>query len=328
MTNSAAISENENLPRVSVMVITYNQADLIEETIASILAEPRYPNLEIVIADDCSTDNSRDVLAALRAKYPNIIKLVLNENNLGITGNSNAAFFETTGDFVAIMGGDDLFLQGKIQAQVAQFLADEKLVLSYHPVEIFEHATGRILAITDQKKRLTKRSVYDVIDKGGIAGASSMMVRRSACPSYGFDERLPVVSDWKFAIDVAFNGRVEKLDGVYGKYRKSGTGASERTYQLLDESLMALSFAQQEHPNDIRLKRACDKGAARYIAGEVYRSLANHPERTTTLADRMLSHRKSPFYVLVWFVARIAARFPFLRNIVTRAAGRTTHFFK
>lgn len=328
MTNSVDVLNNENPPRVSVMVITYNQADLIEETIASILAEPRYPNLEVVIADDCSTDTNRDVLRALRAKYPDIIKLVLNEKNLGITGNSNAAFFETTGDFVAVMGGDDLFLPGKIQAQVAQFLADKGLVLSYHPVEIFEHASGLTLAITDQKKRLTKKSVYDIIEKGGIAGASSIMVRRSACPSYGFDERLPVVSDWKFAIDVAFNGNVGKLDGVYGKYRKSGTGASERTYQLLDESLMALSLAQQQHPNDKRLKHACDKGAARYIAGEVYRSLATHPERTTALADRMLSHRKSPFYVLVWLVACTAANLPFLRNIVTNIAGRATRFFK
>lgn len=328
MTHSLAVLDNENLPRVSVMVITYNQSDLIEETIASILAEPRYPNLEIVIADDCSTDNSRNVLATLRAKYPDIIKLVLNEKNLGITGNSNAAFFGTTGDLIAVMGGDDLFLPGKIQAQVSQFLADKELALSYHPVEIFEHTTGQTLAITDQKKHLTKRSVYDVIDKGGIAGASSMMARRTACPSYGFDERLPVVSDWKFAIDVAFNGRVEKLEGVYGKYRKSGTGASDRTYQLLDESLMVLKLTQLEHPNDEKLKRACDKGAARYIAGEVYRSLVAHPERTAALANRMLSYRKSPFYISVWLVARTAARFSFLRNIVTRVAGRATRFFK
>lgn len=328
MPRPSASTDSSDTPRVSVMVITYNQAELIQETINSILAEPRYPNLEIVIADDCSTDNSRIVLFDIYNKFPDIIKLVFNEKNLGITGNSNAAFFATTGSLIAIMGGDDLFLPGKIQSQVSQFVADPNLALSYHAVEIFEHTTGRTLAITDQKDRLTKRSVYDVIEKGGIAGASSMMVRRSACPPYGFDERLPVVSDWKFAIDVAFNGRVKKLNGIYGRYRKSGTGASERTYQLLDESLLALEIVQQDHPEDIKLKRACKKGAARYIAGEVYRSLLTHPERTSALANRMLSHSSSPFYISIWLVARLSAQLPALRHMVTRLGKQASHFFK
>jgi glycosyltransferase involved in cell wall biosynthesis len=315
-------------PRVSVMILTYNQKDLITETVESVLAAPRYPNLEVVVADDCSTDGSQQVIEALQMKYPGIVKLVLNKVNLGITGNSNAAFFATTGEFVAVLGGDDLFLPGKIQAQVALFLADPAVVLSYHPVEIFEHATGRTLAITDQKARLRKRDVYDVIEKGGIAGASSMMVRRSACPSYGFDARLPVVSDWKFSIDVAYGGRVAFLDGVYGKYRKTGFGASERTFQLLDESLMALTLACQEHPSDTKLKNARNKGASRYIAGEIYRSILYHPERARPLANLMLSHRRSPFTLLIWAMAIVGVKLPFVRSFVKNLGSFVGSFFK
>jgi glycosyltransferase involved in cell wall biosynthesis len=319
---------NSVLPLVSVMVITYNQKDIINETIESILTEPRYPNLQIVIADDCSTDGSQDILLQLQQKYPNIVKLVLNKENLGITGNSNAAFFATTGTFVAILGGDDLFLPGKINAQIELFLNDPNVSISYHAVEIFDDRTREVLAITDQKRRLLKTDVYDIIEKCGIAGASSIMVRRSACPEYGFDERLPMVSDWKFSIDVAFNGKVAFLDGIYGRYRKTGSGASERTFQLLDESLLALELAQVDHPDDQRLRVACQKGSSRYIAGEVYRAVNHHPERAIALAKRMASYHKSPLILFIWIATWVAVKVTFVRNFFIGSRKFISKFFK
>jgi glycosyltransferase involved in cell wall biosynthesis len=322
------LNSNSALPLVSVMVITYNQKYIINETIESILAEPRYPNLEIVIADDCSTDGSQDSLLQLQQKYPSIIKLVLNKENLGITGNSNAAFFATTGTFVAILGGDDIFLPGKINAQIKLFLNDPNVSISYHAIEIFDDRTGEVLAVTDQKRRLLKKDVYDIVAKCGIAGASSIMVRRSACPEYGFDERLPVVSDWKFSIDVAFKGRVAFLDGIYGRYRKTGSGASERTFQLLDESLLALELAQAEHPDDQKLKVACQKGSSRYIAGEVYRALNHYPERAIALANRMVSHHKSPLTLSIWIATWVAVKVTFIRKFIIGFGKFISKFFK
>lgn len=299
---------SETTPLVSVMIVAYNQEDIIRETIESILQEPRYPNLEIVVSDDCSVDGTVEVVRNLQTEYPNIIKLVENSQNQGITRNSNSAFFATSGEYVCVMGGDDLFLRGKISTQVREFLDDPSLALSYHPVEVLDDQTGQILAVTDQKKHLEKKSVYDVISKAGIAGASSMMVRRSACPEYGFDERLPVVSDWKFAIDVAFNGKVKLLPKVLGQYRKTGTGASERTYVLLDESLKTLDLTKAEHPGDKLLSDAISKGGARYIAGELFRSMSSHPERIPELTKKLLSYRRSVFYVCVCCAALVSSR--------------------
>lgn len=315
-------------PKVSVMIITYNQADLIEETIMSVLSKPVYPNLEIVVADDCSTDGAQAVLKDIQARYPDTIKLILNEKNLGITRNCNAAFFATTGEFVAVLGGDDLFKPTKIQKQVDQFLADPNIVLSYHPVEIFDSETKAIMAVTDQKDKLLKEDAYDVISKAGIAGASSMMVRRSACPDIGFDERLPVVSDWKFMIDVALQGKVGFVPEVLGGYRKSGHGVSEKTYELLGESLRTLTLVQSDNPDDAKLASACDKGAARYIAGEVYRSLAVHPQRAKTLATQMIGHSKSPVYLGLWAAAHLVATFPRLHRVIQYVGQKTIANFK
>lgn len=258
-------------PKVSVMIVTYNQEDLIGETIESIVSQD-YGNLEVVVADDASTDATQSVILEYQKMYPSIIKPVFNPVNLGITGNSNAAFKACTGELLAIMGGDDLFLPGKIKAQVALF-EDSEVSLSYHPVEIFLHQTGETLFTTNATEKERINNVYDLISKCGIPGASSLMVRRSSCPEYGFDQKFPVVSDWLFSIEVALRGEIRELSGVYGKYRKHGFGASDRTFELLEESLLTLEVIKQRFPTDERILAACRNGRKRYLLGELYRQM-------------------------------------------------------
>lgn len=264
------MSTIEYNPKVSVMIITYNQEDLISETIESVINQD-YENIEIVVADDASTDNTPAIIKEYAERYPGVVVPVLNSTNLGITGNSNAAFFACSGELIAVLGGDDLFLDGKIRAQVDLF-KDEEVVLSYHPVDIFLHQTNETLYITNMIEREKINNVYDLITKGGIPGASSVMVRRTACPSHGFDPQFPVVSDWIFFIEVAMKGKIASLPDVYGKYRKHGNGASERTLELLDESLKTLDVVVQRYgQHDAKLVSICKKGKARYIFGEIYR---------------------------------------------------------
>ncbi|WP_139459898.1 glycosyltransferase family 2 protein [Aeromonas veronii] len=262
----------EYKPKVSVMIITYNQEALISETIESVINQ-NYENIEIIVADDASTDNTPAIINEYAKRYPGVVIPVLNSTNLGITGNSNAAFFSCTGELIAVLGGDDLFLNGKIQSQVELF-RDPNVVLSYHPVEIFLHQTNETLFITNMVEREKINDVYDLITKGGIPGASSVMVRRSACPSHGFDPQFPVVSDWIFFIEVALQGKISSLSEVYGRYRKHGKGASERTLELLDESLNTLDVVVERYgQNDKHLLAICKQGKIRYVMGEIYRQI-------------------------------------------------------
>lgn len=258
-------------PKVSVMIVTYNQVDLIGETIESVVSQD-YDNLEVVVADDASTDGTQAIIAEYEKKYPGVVKPVLNPVNLNITGNSNAAFHACTGELIAVLGGDDLFLPGKLTAQVKDF-ADPEVVMSYHPVDVFVHQTGEVLFTTNTTEKERVNDVYDVIAKCGVPGASSLMVRRSACPDYGFDSRFPVVSDWMFGIEVAFKGKIKELPGVYAKYRKHGVGASDRTFELLDESLRTLDIISARYPHDEKIQQACRTGGNRYLFGELYRQI-------------------------------------------------------
>ncbi|GHY71474.1 glycosyl transferase family 2 [Vibrio cholerae] len=278
-------SEKYN-PKVSVMIVTYNQEDLISETIDSVLNQD-YPNLEIVIADDASTDNTPKIIQGYYERYPKIIVPIFNDKNLGITGNSNASFFACTGEYIALLGGDDIFLPGKISKQIEAF-SDPDVVLSYHPVDVFLHQTGETLFITNQTGKERINNVYDIISKGGIPGASSIMVRASACPCHGFDPMFPVVSDWIFSIETAYKGKVVEIPELLGRYRKHGRGASERTFELLEESLLTLSTIQERYPNDEKLFEACREGRYRYLCGEMFRQLSkkNH-ERFKLLVEKV-----------------------------------------
>jgi glycosyltransferase involved in cell wall biosynthesis len=270
------------------MIVTYNQVHLIGETLESVVSQG-YENLEIVVADDASTDGTQAIIAQYQKAYPDVVKPVLNPVNLGITGNSNAAFMACTGELIAVLGGDDIFLPGKLAAQVKDF-ADPEVVMSYHPVEVFLHQTGEVLFTTNTTEKERVKDVHDVIAKCGIPGASSLMVRRSACPDYGFDTRFPVVSDWMFCIEVALKGKIRELPGVYGKYRKHGLGASERTFELLDESLRTLDIISSRYPHDPKIQAACRAGGNRYLLGELYRQIIKrNTEKVRQLTPFFLS---------------------------------------
>lgn len=306
------------------MIVTYNQENLISETIESVLSQD-YENLEIVVSDDASTDKTPEIINEYAERYPGKIIPVINKVNLGITGNSNTAFFTCTGDLIAVLGGDDLFLSGKISAQVKIFQEPE-VVLSYHPVEIFSHQTNETLFTTNTTRNEDLNDVYDIIQKGGVPGASSVMVRRSACPAHGFNPQFPVVSDWIFFIEVAMCGQVKKLDGVFGRYRKHGKGASERTFTLLPETLRTLDVIQKAYPSDLKLKKACTKGAYRYLMGELFRQvLKKDKAKINYLTELMLKGNKGFRFLFALIFSGISRSDNFIKGLSLVARGLKNH---
>lgn len=95
-----------NIPRISVLVITYKQEELIKRSIDSLLMQKDYL-YEICISDDCSPDNTWHVLKEYSMLYPGLFKLHRNERNLGIFQNVEQSWTMPTGDLVYQLSGDD-----------------------------------------------------------------------------------------------------------------------------------------------------------------------------------------------------------------------------
>jgi glycosyltransferase involved in cell wall biosynthesis len=93
----------------SIIVICYNQENYIRKALDSVLCEQVKP-YEIIIGDDCSTDGTIEILKEYKSKYPEIINLILNKNNLGIFENLNNVTPKATGDIISFLAGDDWYM--------------------------------------------------------------------------------------------------------------------------------------------------------------------------------------------------------------------------
>ena len=96
----------ENIPRISVRMITYNQEKVIERAINSLLNQKEYL-YEICIHEDCSKDTTWEILLNYAAQYPKLIKVFQNKENLGIFQNIEASYEKISGDLVYGLSGDD-----------------------------------------------------------------------------------------------------------------------------------------------------------------------------------------------------------------------------
>lgn len=94
------------IPKISVMIITYKQEELIKRALGSLLVQKEFL-YEICISDDCSPDNTWRVLQEYKLNYPELIKIHRNEINRGIFENIEQVWTMPTGDVVYLMAGDD-----------------------------------------------------------------------------------------------------------------------------------------------------------------------------------------------------------------------------
>lgn len=104
---------------LSVIVIAYNHEKYLEQCLDSILMQDINFDIEIIIGDDFSNDNTPNIIKAYHKKFPNIIRPFIRSQNLGATKNQYSCFLEAKGKYIAILDGDDLWTdKNKLKTQV------------------------------------------------------------------------------------------------------------------------------------------------------------------------------------------------------------------
>ena len=269
-------------PKVSVFVATYNQKSFVQEAIESVLIQ-HYPNLEIVVGDDGSTDGTQEVLLEYKEKYPDLFKLILSPKNEGISVNCNKILKECTGEFVAFLAGDDIWLPGKLLKQVSLLEKNPDASLCVSKVEWFDSKTNKTMLIHPPGDfNVENMSTIDIAYHIGCAG-SSMMVRRNAVPEYGFEPALPMVSDWLFYIEVLRNGDVIFINEVLARYRRHGASMSNYPDLVFKEHMQTLFLLESKYED---MKGDISNFMKKYVllnAIEIYKIMNNYQTKYSHL---------------------------------------------
>lgn len=219
---------NSTAPRVTVVVPTFNAAHWLPGAIDSVLTQ-NFPDFELLVLDNASTDDTSAVMA--RYGDPRVIYR-FNDRNIGFAGNVHLGIRLARGEFVVIVGADDLLLPGFLEAAVA-FLDQHPRCSMLHGPASWIDVDGRRTGGTGQGwRRVTPgpEAIVDIFRHGFCL--TTMVMRTSAIRASGaFDESwLELIDLWLFC-RLCFVGDVGYLDRVHVEYRVHDSAMSMPMYR-------------------------------------------------------------------------------------------------
>ena len=128
-----------NKPLLSILSITYNHEEFIAQAIESWLMQETDFDIEIVIGEDCSTDNTRQVIEKYRTKHSGLIKVITSEQNVGMQANFVRTLEACQGKYIALCEGDDYWTDPlKLQKQVDFLEKNEEYSICFHDTTVID----------------------------------------------------------------------------------------------------------------------------------------------------------------------------------------------
>ena len=244
-----SISREKSQPLVTVITPLFNAQDFIGETIESVL-DQTYQNWEMIIVDDCSTDNSRDIVKKYEAKESRIKLIELEKNFGGPARPRNVGLDISKGDYLAFLDADDVWLKNKLQVQINEMLVNNLDFTSTDIKFIDDNSIDTIInkhkIVIFFKKIKRKATLSDVI-KGNFISTSSAIVSKNFISKFDENKDFIGVEDmylWMKILNEK-NVRYKYIRDKLIKYRVSSTSLSERGVnqkQAIKANLCILKF--------------------------------------------------------------------------------------
>lgn len=222
--------KEEIQPKVSVCIMTYKQEKYIRQCLQSIVdQEAEYP-FEVIVADDCSTDGTREIIQEFTDRYPSLVRAVFHQTNVGVGVNYRSAHDLARGEYVAHCDGDDYWLPGKLSYQsnlldqhpeasqcwgCAHLVDDDGKIIGFFPSRLARLLYPRII---------TARHI--ALSYALVGQHSTQMYRRKF--KFDFDQTKPVLDFW-IAFNMALYGYAIYSKEIVGCYRVTKSPSMTRS---------------------------------------------------------------------------------------------------
>lgn len=250
-------------PLVSAIIPNYNYAQYVAEAVESAL-DQTYENLEVIVVDDGSKDDSLKVLEV----FGDRIKVIAKQN-AGVSVARNTGVAASSGEYVAFLDSDDAWLPRKIEKQVARFESDPQLGLIHVGVlDVDGDGNARKEHISGLKGSVPDELL--LINRAGILGGGSglMVPRRVFDEVGGFDNRLTTSADWDICYQVASRYPVGFINEVLLRYRYHDSNMHSNIERMEADTMIAWGKAFDTNDERIlRLKRRSYGNLHKVLAG-------------------------------------------------------------
>jgi len=200
-------------PKVSVSVATYNHEKYIGRALDSILMQKVNFEYEIVIGEDCSTDHTREIVLSYKDRYPEKIRLLLHESNVGMLENLKQLVLECNGQYVAKLEGDDYWTDPqKLQKQVTFLDCHPDYVACAHNVHIVDENGAVRKDMPDHYWEDETFTIEEYQKSGVLGGHTASQVYRNIfkdMPEYRLQAFLnePINEDERLNLYLALEGK-------------------------------------------------------------------------------------------------------------------------
>jgi glycosyltransferase involved in cell wall biosynthesis len=210
--------------RASVVCVTYRHEKYIGRALDGFLMQKTGFDFEIIVADDCSPDGTAGIIREYQARFPQKIKPVLRDKNIGANRNFNDALYRARGRYIALCEGDDYWTDpGKLQRQVDFLESHPDYSLCFHRVKLLYRFPWLHWPWSNRRQRETT-SLADLCRKNYIYTASAVFrnLFKEPLPPW-FETAAP--TDWPLYVLIARHGRIKYLNRTMAAYRIHQAGS-------------------------------------------------------------------------------------------------------
>lgn len=236
-------SENESI-RVSICCITYKQDLYIAQAIDSFLMQMTTFPFEIIVGEDCGGDDTLTILAAYQARYPNLIKVIASEKNIGANSNFLKILNIAQGDYIAVCEGDDYWVdESKLQKQVSSLEQNIQSDICFTAAKTLDSngATGESAKHSNNSCIFTLKDV--IYGGGGFMPTASLMFRKSIIKKIPDWFLTAPIGDFYIQIISSLKGGAIYLPDMTVVYRVNAIGSwsCDKKYSTENKMLSTLN---------------------------------------------------------------------------------------
>lgn len=252
-------------PDVSVIMMTYNHQQYIGQAIEGVLNQKTTYSLELLIGEDCSTDQTRRIVMDYAARYPETIRVILSRKNIG--GHLNALRLESAarGRYLAYCDGDDYWHNSsKIQKQVDFLDNNPDHVLVHARRDSLDEYGNRLISASREKGEWCNGRIYDELLYANFIAACTVCVRADIIRQFGRTHLGTVsymIGDWPRWLFASRIGKIMFINETMSTYRLS-PGSVTRSGPVAE---LNLKCSQRQIQRDFIAQYGCSDTLSKRI---------------------------------------------------------------